>query len=386
MTAGRTAVLHVITGLRMGGAETALSRLLATLPSGEFPATVVSLLPGGPLSERIQSLGVPVRSLGMRRSLPSLRGALALRRIVRELRPAIIQGWMYHGNLAGWFARSVGRTPARLVWNIRQSLYDLRRERPGTRLAIRLGARLSVQCDAIVYNSQLARRQHEAIGYAAARARVIPNGFDCEQFRPRADAGAALRAELGVPPERLLVGLVSRYHPMKGHEIFFEAARRVLDAGVDAAFVCAGPDVTAANPRLAEPIGRLGLAERVHLLGERHDTPTLFSGFDVSCSASSWGEGFPNAVGEALASGTPCVATDVGDTAVVLGPSGTLVPPGDPEALAEGLRRLLAATPETRREAGALGRQRVQREFSLDRVTEMYAEFYRTLGDGSHSS
>lgn len=372
-------VMHVITGLSMGGAETALERLLATLPRDEYPATVVSLIPGGPVRERIEARGVQVYSLGMRRAIPSPRGALRLRQLVGRLRPAVLQGWMYHGNLAAWFARSAGVAGVPLAWNVRQTIYDLRKERPGTRAVIHLGARLSGRADAIIYNSEVARRQHEAIGYEAAKATVIPNGFDCAVFRPRPEAGVRLRGELGLGVDTLIVGMVSRYHPMKRHEMFFAAARQILDKGVDAAFLCVGSDVVDANPRLAEPISQLELGARVHLLGERYDIPELFSGFDVCCSPSGWGEGFPNAVGEALACGTPCVVTDVGDSGHVVGPGGVMVPPDDPGALAAALLSLLQGSAAARHALGARGRSHIESHFALAVTAGRYASLYRAL-------
>ncbi len=376
-------VMHVITGLTTGGAETALERLLLSLPRDEFPATVVSLIPGGPVMGRIEAAGVPVYSLGMRRAIPSPRGALQLRQLVRRIRPAVLQGWMYHGNLAAWFARSAGVAGIPLAWNVRQTIYDLGRERPGTRAVIRLGARLSGRADAIVYNSEVARRQHEAIGYAGARARVIPNGFDCERYAPRPGARLALRRELGLAEQTLVVGMVSRYHPMKRHEVLFAAARQILDRGVDAVFVCVGREVVDGNPRLAEPIARLGLGAHVRLLGERHDMPDLFSAFDVACSPSGWGEGFPNAVGEALACGTPCVVTDVGDSGYVVGTGGIVVPPDNPIALGTALLGLLQGPADVRRALGAQGREHVRQHFSLAVNRDRYARLYRELQLGS---
>jgi glycosyltransferase involved in cell wall biosynthesis len=376
---GSRPVMHVITALTMGGAEMSLYRLLSALSAQEFPATVVALMAEGPLIPRIEGLGVPVLTLGMRRALPNPAAAWRLQRIIRRACPAIIQGWMYHGNLAAWVGRILAQAPACLAVNIRQTVYDLRRERPGTRVAIRLGALVSSRAEMVVYNSHVARRQHESLGYSPARAQVIPNGFDCEQFRPRPEAGARLRSELGIPAKRSLVGLVARYHPMKGHVLFFEAARRILDAGHDVAFICAGRGVAVSNPDLAGPISRLGIGDRVHLLWEREDTPDLFAAFDVACSSSEWGEGFPNAVGEALAAGTPCVVTNVGDSASVLGPGGIVVEAGSATALAGALVDLLGRPAPVRREIGALGRAHIQTHFSLARVADLYADLYRAL-------
>lgn len=362
----------------IGGAEMVLTRLLGALPRDEFPVMVVSLLSGGPLAERLATLDVPVVSLGMRRSLPSLPALARLRRELRQFRPAVVQGWMYHGNLAATLgAGAVPGTP--VAWNIRQTLYDLSRERIGTRLVIRAGARLSSRTAVILYNSDVARTQHEAVGFRPPRTEVIPNGFDTEVFRPSAEAAASLRAELGIPVGRRLVGLVSRYHPMKGHATFLEAARRVIDAGADVAFVCAGTGVTPTNAALRTQVLRLRLGDRVHLLGERSNTPRLFAAFDVTCSASGWGEGFPNVVGESMACGTPCVVTDVGDGPRIVGATGVVVAPGKPGDLAQGLLQMLHLDSVALLDLGRAARERICREYSLEMNRARYALLYRSL-------
>lgn len=378
MAGDRTAirVAHVITGLMVGGAEMVLTRLLGSLPRAEFPPLVVSLLSGGQLAGRLAELEVPVVSLGMTRALPSLRALVRLRRELRRFSPAVVQGWMYHGNLAAWLgARAIPGTP--VAWNIRQTLYGLGRERISTRLVIRAGAQLSNRVAVVVYNSEVARSQHQDAGFRPLRTQVIPNGFDTETYRPSADAASVLRADLGMPAGRRVVGLVSRYHPMKGHATFLEAARRVLDTGLDVSFVCAGRDVTSTNAALRAHISRLRLGDRVHLLGERPDTPRLFAGFDVTCCASGWGEGFPNVVGESMACGTPCVVTDVGDGPLVAGATGIVVPRDDPVGLAKGLLTMLRLPARERAELGQAARARIAREFSLEQCATKYAALYR---------
>jgi glycosyltransferase involved in cell wall biosynthesis len=379
------AVAHVITGLLVGGAETALARLLETLPRRQFPALVISLLPEGPVAARIRSAGCEVVSLGMRRGMPTPGALLTLRRALRAFRPDVMQGWMYHGNLAAWIGAGFLPRGTPVAWNIRQTLYDLRHERPGTRLVIRAGALFSGRVAAIVYNSEVARAQHTAMGYRSSQGIVIPNGFDLEVFRPSPEARVSLREELGLPQSRLVVGLVNRYHPMKGHATFLQAARLVLDAGVEATFVCAGRDVTFANPELGSLVNRLGLGDHVRLLGERSDTPRLFAGFDVACMASAWGEGFPNVVGEAMACGTPCVATGVGDTATVIGDSGRIVPADDPGAVAAAINGLLRLDAEARGRLGSEARSRIGHQYALRTMSSRYADLYRSLAAGAGS-
>lgn len=375
-------VAHVITGLLVGGAESALARLVSALPRAEFPTLVVSLLAEGPLAGPLRAAGAEVVSLGMRRGVPTPAAAWRLHGVLRRFRPAVVQGWMYHGNLGAWLGLRgrVRRVP--LVWNIRQTLADLSREPRGTRAVIRAGAWLSPGVPMTVYNSEVAREQHAALGFRSPATVVIPNGFDLELFRPSEEARRSLREELGQPDDALVVGLVNRLHPMKGHGTFLEAARRVLDAGLQVTFVCAGRGVTPSDPGLEAAIRRLGLADRVRLLGERSDSPRLFAGFDVACMASGWGEGFPNVVGEAMACGTPCVATRVGDTAALLGPGGVVVPPADGEALAAGLLEVLSLPAAARRALGQRGRAHLAARYSLRASAERYAELYRRLAVG----
>lgn len=379
------AVAHVITGLLVGGAETALTRLLGSLPRPGFRSLVVSLLPEGPMAEAMRATGAEVECLGMRPGIPTLGGVLRLRRALRRFDPDVIQGWMYHGNLAGWLgAWMLGRRPP-VVWNIRQTLYPGQRERFGTAVTIRLGARLSAGVRSTLYNSALARDQHQALGYRGP-SQVIPNGFDLAAFRPSPTDRAALREALGVPASRLIVGVVARFHPMKGHLTLLRAARRVLDAGVDASFVCAGRGVTPDNAALAQVIAAERLTGRVHLLGDHKDPSRLFPGFDVACMPSEWGEGFPNVVGEAMASGIPCVATDVGDAAAVIGTTGSIVPPRDADALGRGLVDALRLPADSRAALGAAARARIERHFSLAASTEQYVALYRSVNRGGLTS
>ncbi len=371
-------VAHIITGLMVGGAEMQLARLLTAMPRSDFPPLVISLLPEGPVATRIRALGIPVVSLGMRRGWPSVPALFRLRRELRSFRPRIIQGWMYHGNVAGSLgAMAVPRTP--VVWTILQTLYDPALERRGTRLVLSAGARLAKRVAGIVYNSQVSKRQHEAAGYRPERSAVFPNGFDVDEFRPSPSAASSLRAELSLPPDRALVGVVNRYHPMKGYEAFLRAARLVLDAGANASFVCAGREVAPSNPALQGLIRELGLADRVHLLGERSDTASLFAGFDVTCCPSTWGEGFPNVVGESMACGTPCVVTDIGDAPYAVGDTGLVVPPGNPPDLARAILQILTMPPPARQRLGDAARLRVAREFSLQRYAENYAALYQEV-------
>jgi glycosyltransferase involved in cell wall biosynthesis len=366
--------IFIIAGLSTGGAEMMLYKLLAGGIHAQGEAAVISLSDGGTLRERIEELGVPVYTLGMPPGRPTFASILYLRRLVRELRPRICQGWMYHGNLVAALARHWGPQGARVVWNIRHSLYDLGAEKPLTRWAIRAGVYGSHHVDAIIYNSRVSAEQHERIGYAPSRRVLIPNGFDLKRFRPDPETRRRIRKELGIPEEAGVVGMVARCHPMKDHANFIDAAKRLASRRKIVYFVLAGRGVDWKNPTLAALVGELG-AERVRLLGERRDVPDLMNAMDVLANPS-WSESFPNAVGEALACGVPVVATEVGDTAEIVSDVGIVVPPRDPEVLAKAWERVLEMPEESRRALGAAARRRVKERYSLLAVVDQYKALY----------
>ena len=371
-------VTHLITGLTTGGAELSLLKLLESSPELRAGATVISLRDLGTVGPRLAALGIPVEVAGIHGSLPTPAAVFRLRGLVRTARPALLQGWMYHGNLAALAARGwlPGRVP--LVWNIRHSVYSLAVEKPLTAMLIRLGAALSGRPDRIIYNSRLAASQHEALGYAADRTVVIPNGFDTERFAPDGQCRAAVRAELTLTSDTPLVGMVGRYHPMKDHANFIRAVALVRQECPTARFVMAGTGVTTENTELMALARGLGVGDIAFPIGELANTARLMAALDLLCLPSS-SEGFPNVVGEAMACAVPCVATDVGDAAWLVGETGVVVPPRNPEALAAGLTRLLQESASVRADLGRRARRRIEEHFTLTAITRQYADLYAAL-------
>jgi glycosyltransferase involved in cell wall biosynthesis len=372
-----TRIQHVITSLDTGGAQMMLLKLLSS-GRKDWQPDVVSLAGRGMIGTRLAALGIPVQALGMKRAVPNPFRALELMRLTRSNSPQLIQGWMYHGNLMASLGglAAPGRSP--VLWNIRHTVYALSQERWGTALVIRMGAALSRSPAAIIYNSQTSAIQHEALGYSRANRIVIPNGFDCSLFGPDQDARSIVRQELGLGNDAVVIGLIARYHPMKNHEGFLRAASLVARNYPGIHFLLAGSGVTTEQPGLMKIIQQEGLDDRVTLLGERSDVARLNAALDIACSASM-AEGFSNAIGEAMASGVPCVVTDVGDNAFLIGSAGLAVPPGSSEALAGALAELVAAGPDRRRDVGEAARRRVEAEFSLPSVVRRYEDLYERV-------
>lgn len=378
----RLRIAHVIPDLSIGGAETALVRLLESLDRARFASLVITLRDGGQLGSRARAVAEVV-SLAMRTRIPAPSTLRRLRTTLRAFAPDVVQGWMYHGNLAAWAgARSLQPRPA-LAWGIRQSLARIGTQRALTRLVIRAGALLSRDADAIVNNSHASAAQHAALGFAARHVHVIANGFDVERFRPDPAARAALRVALGIPSDAPVAGLIARFDPVKRHDLFLDAAARVHRDAPDLHVVVAGPGCDATNAALARLAARSGLGARVHLLGRCDAIEQVLPALDVLVSASGWAEGFPNVVGEAMACAVPCVVTDTGDSAAVVGDTGIVVPPGDASVLAAGIEGLLRLPATERAALGARARARVASEFTLAACTARYAALYSALASAA---
>jgi glycosyltransferase involved in cell wall biosynthesis len=365
-------VVHIITGLEPGGAEHQLVNVVSRLDRSRFHPVVISLTGRGPLAERLEAADIAVHGLRVTEPVAFAR----LTRLVRRERPDLVETWLYKADLIGGLATAAG-TRAPMLWSIHQT--DLHPE-PGLRSnvwAAKICARLSRWLPTLILCvSPEAADAHAALGYQTDKLRVVPNGFDIDRFRPDADARAIVREELGWDESTPIVGLVARFDPQKDHRTFAIAARRVAEQLPDVRFVLCGRGVTAGNVDLVELISANRVQDRVALLGARADMPAVTAALDVAVSSSAFGEAFSVAIGEAMATGVPCVVTDCGNAARLVGDAGRVVPVRNPVALAEAIIHLLRMGPDERRAMGARGRKRIVSEYSLAAVVRRYEETY----------
>lgn len=375
-------ITHIITGLAPHGAERMLYKLVSAMDSAHFENQVISLTDPGTMGAEIQALGVRVRALGMRRGLPNPLYLFRLARWLGESRPQVIQTWMYHADLMGGLAaQMVGRAP--VVWGVHHNDLGLRQNKRLTIGTAHTCARLSRWlATRIVCCSQASQRMHTELGYAAEKMEVIPNGFDLQEFRPDVGARLSLRRELGVPAETLLIGMAARFHPQKDHHNFVQAAALLHAQLPEIHLLLCGDGVTWENPTLAAWVDAAGIRACCHLLGARQDMPRVFAAMDIATS-SSLGESFPMAVGEAMACGIPCVVTDVGDSALIVGDTGKVVPRKNPEALAHAWRELLVSGAETRQQLGAAARRRTEQRYGLPAIVARYQNLYTQVAQES---
>jgi glycosyltransferase involved in cell wall biosynthesis len=378
MTVGKVKILHLITGLGTGGAESMVYKLLSATDRDRYEPVVLSMIDRGTFGDRIEALGIPIHTLNMRPGRPMPLDFWRLVRTVKRIGPDLIQGWMYHGNLAALLAGSRLKNRPPVIWNIRHSPYQLQYVKKSTAAVIKIGAALSKRPERIIYNARVSADQHEALGYAADKREVIPNGFDLDLFRPDGAARSTVRQVLGLPEEALLIGLIGRFHPMKDHANMLQATAILCANGHDAHVLLIGRGVDHDNEILTRRIAELGLGERIHLLGERRDTPTLTAALDLLVS-SSYAEGFSNVIGEAMACAVPCVVTDAGDSAWIVGDTGLVVPPRDPDALADAISTMIELGPSGRQAWGEKARQRVRELFSLPAIVKRYEALYERV-------
>ena len=364
-------ILFVTSGLARGGAERFLARLASSLAESGHLCTVASLGRGEPVAPVLRERGVRVEELGR----GTVGAALRLARLARELRPEIVQGWMYRGNLAACWAASAAKERPALLWSVRQGLGDLESSPAGTRMVVAWNARWSSRPFAIVYNAFDAAKQHEAAGFPQDRRRIIVNGVDVARLARDETAGARVRNDLQLGQGDFVVTLLARWHPVKNHRGFARAAGAFARVRPEARFLLAGEGVDDGNATLLAWLDEAGVRERCRLLGDRADVPELLAATDVATLASL-AEALPNALLEAMAAGVPCVAPAVGDVAELLDDTGVIVRADDPEALAAGWDRIAAMPTSERHALGAAAQRRAAEHYGIDRAAAAFEALY----------
>lgn len=375
-------VLHIITGLDDGGAEGVLYRLVCL--DGAHRHHVVSLTTEGKYGPLLQRAGARVTCLNMPRGILTLRGLWRLWRLLRVLRPKVVQTWMYHSDLVGGTVARLTGVPC-VCWGIRNGTLEPGLSKASTVWIARLNAALSHWVpQRIVCCAESALEIHAAMGYAREKMVVIPNGFDVERFRPNQEARRRLRYDWHVDKGTFVIGMVGRWDPQKDHSTLFGAIAHLKRSGISFVCVLVGRGLVRENGWITQQVAKQDLENHVLLLGQRTDIHDVMNAFDVHVLSSAYGEAFPNVVAEAMACGTPCITTDVGDAARIVGNTGWVVPPRNETALAQAL---LAAwgewlTPEWRARQEA-ARRRVVDRFSLEKMVRAYRAVWEGSGKGS---
>jgi glycosyltransferase involved in cell wall biosynthesis len=370
-------IIHIITTLDYGGAENMLFKLVSSTASNPcYQQMVISLTDKGGFGPLLEKQGIRVHAVGLNGRCTDAFKLAELIRQIRIFKPHILQSWLYHADLVGTLLFKFAKG-AKLVWNIRCSDMDFKRYAWTTRLIFLLLQRFSGIPSAVCANSQAGIVAHQKRGYHPKKWIWIPNGFDTHRFKPQSKGGA-LKKKLGIPLSSTVIGMVARFDPMKDFDTFFRAANIVREIDGRVHFILVGNKVDPDNPYLCRLVNLYQLSKVVHMLGRRDDVDNIYPQIDIF-TLSSFGEGFPNVIGEAMASGVPCVATDVGDSKLIIEDTGITVPAKDPRKLADAWLSLLSAPDERRLQMGQAARRSIVDRFSLEVIQKKYLSLYDSV-------
>ncbi len=372
-------ITHITTGLDNDGAEAILFHVIKNTLN-EMDHSVISLRDAGFFGRKLTDLGVEVTTLNMSKNLSDLSSSMKIFSLLRKQGPDLVQTWMYHANLAGGVIAAITGL-RKIAWGIHHC--SLQHDKLSTRAVAKMCGCLSAFVPSVVvFCSKEAALVHQKLGYIKSKTRVIQNGYDLSRFKPDNTARRELRSQWDIDDSEMLIGMVGRWHPCKDHGNLLSALSILKAKGVKFRCVLTGPEITRDNAELLTLCKQHGLAQQIILTGPRTDIPDVMNALDIHV-LSSLSEAFPNVIAEAMASGTPCVATDVGDTREIIGNDERIAPPQHPKRLAEAIATLLSRIEhEGRHIAGLQCRQRILQNFSMERMVMSYRSLWRDLSAG----
>lgn len=366
-------IIHIITGLNNGGAEGVLYRLCQFDPNHHH--IVISMMGEGKYGPLLRDAGISVYCLNIPQGRFLLSGLWQLYKLLRMHKPDVVQTWMYHADLIGGIVAKTAGIKS-IYWNVRHTTLEIGQSKRSTIWVAKACALLSAWIPKkIIYCAHEAKTVHVKLGYKIDKSEVVGNGYDLTQFRLDEISGAAVRTEIKLTEESVLIGMVGRFDPQKDHFNLVDALSLVKKTVSTFNLVLIGRDLDSANKELNKHIAEKDLTENVILLGQRTDIPAVMNSLDINVLSSSFGEGFPNVVAEAMACGTPCVTTKVGDTAIIVGNTGWVVPPKNPQALANAILEAMAEKENNPRVWKARKKaccEKIVNNFSIDKMVEGY--------------
>ena len=364
-------ILHVISSLDVGGAERALQRLV--LHAQHSQNVVVSLKSGGRIGQELREQGIITYELNF--NVKSFISSIVeLTRILKSERPDLVQTWLYHGDFIGGLAARLAKVP-KVVWGVRTTKLPPRSAL--TFMLRTISALLSyVIPDQIVYVANLSADYHVKLGYQRKKRIIINNGVPYNAVSEKVCND--LRNQLNIPKQSPIVGIVGRYSPDKGHDMFIDVCQLILKKRKDVNFVMVGRGLTTDNDHLMARLKVDQIVDNFRLVGEVENVTPYLLMMDVFCLTSRT-EGFPNVLAESMICGTPSVSTNVGDVPII---SNGLIPlsdVNDSKQMAHDVEQILELSPSQKKILAHQLKERIKTEFSVSKMVDKYEHLYHSL-------
>lgn len=379
----RVKICHITIQLNTpGGAERVMMQMLLNNPSSIPNKMVIVLCRAGDWGQQLRAAGITVHELGMESILDVPKIFFLLKKRIREFNPDIVQTWMYHSDFLGGLAAFFSGYK-NIIWGIHRTALAAS-DPKSTRMIMKFCAFMSRWVPKkIISVAEAGKKAHVAAGYDASKVIVIPNGFDFSKLTATQKQRETFRKACEFAENEIVIGCLGRFHKVKGQDNFVKAAVLIVNKNPskNIKFLMVGSDCDANNSQLMSWIHQFKLEDRIVLLGQRDDVAVCLSGMDVFCMPSQT-EGFPLCLGEAMAMGLPCVATDVGDAGFLAGGTVKLVPPQNEEALAEALLQVISLPKQELGDMGERAKTRVLTEFTIESIGERYDAIYQELMPG----
>ena len=370
-------IFFLARSLHIGGSERQLVNLVKYLDKSKYDTTVACFYGGGVLEQELRGGGIRLLDLKKKGRWDILIFIFRLVKILRKLKPDILYSWLDGPNILGFIAGYLSKVP-KVIWGIRASNVDLKKYGIGLQISFWMQTRLSRYIDLIIANSESGKKYHIARGFPAKKIVIVPNGINVNHFCPLYSEGVKVKKEWNIKANEILIGLVGRLDPMKDHPTFMEAVSMLCKKRTDVKFICVGDGEEPYKSDLYQLSKKLELGGKLIWAGRRLDMAAVYNALDISSSSSS-GEGFPNVIGESMACGVPCVVTDVGDSAKIVGDTGIIVPPKSPDMLAKGWEQLLNLEKKEFSLLSRRVRERIVNNYSVGKMIERHNEFFEDI-------
>jgi len=367
-------VLHIITSLGDGGAENTLYKICKHDSVNEH--IIISLKRADKYSLLLKKIGIKVYHLNMK--FYSILNFFYLIKLLRFLKPNIVQTWLVHGDLIGGVAAKLSGFH-NIVWNIRYSNLEIKKTNLVNLLLIKLLAKLSFYIPKlIIVVSTSTKRNCKDLGYHEKKLFLIPNGYDLSILKPSKNKRLYFRKRFKIKKKTPIIGNVARYDPMKDHANLLMALSLIQKQDIDFFCILVGSNVDKKNMKLVNLIKRLKLSNYVKLLGSHNNIVEVMNEIDVYAQSSSYGEGFPNVVAEAMACKTPCIVTNVGDAAFIVGKTGWVVPKNNSLKLSKAIIQSIFLKMKTKnwQQRCNQARLRIAQNFDIDKMIESYNKLW----------